>query len=107
MDKKEKFFKSFMTLLFIAFIGICISNKTGYKEYEMHKRVELTKEQIEKFESDVKNNRNIDINNYVNDTKEDYSNEMSKISLSFSNFTSKYIKKGISDVFDVLSKFLS
>ena len=106
MDK-EKSVRTFMSLLFIIFIGIYVSNKTGYYEYELHKRVELTNEQIEKFEDDVKNNKNIDIKDYVGETKEDYSNEVSRASTSFSNFASKYIKQGINGIFDFLNKLMS
>ena len=58
---KEKILRTIFLFLFIIYIGIYASNKTGYYEYEMHKKVELTNEQIEKFEEDVKNNKKIDI----------------------------------------------
>ena len=107
MNKKEKAVKTCLTTLFIIFIGLIVSNKNGYSEYEMHKKVELTNEQIEKFENDIKNNKNIDIDNYLKNITEDYSNNISTTCLNFSNTTSKYIKRGISDIFDILSKLLT
>lgn len=107
MNKRERIFKSFMTLLFIGFIGIYISNKSGYNEYDKHKKVELTNAQIQKFEEDVKNNKDIDINDYVGEIKEDYSNGISNLSVNFSNITSKYIKKGITDVFNIINKLMN
>jgi len=104
---KENTLKTILILLFIAFIGISISNKTGYYDYEFHKRVELTNEEIEKFEEDVKNNKEIDINDYRGNTIEDYSNKISKFGNSVSNITSKYIKKGINEILDTLNKLLS
>lgn len=103
----EKFLKISFILLFIVFITIYISNNSGYYEYELHKRVELTNEQIEMFEDDVKNNKEIDVNDYIGNTREDYSNTFSKMGASFSNFTSKYIKEGIEGIFKMISNFMS
>ncbi len=103
----EKIVKTSLIFLFIVFIVIYISYSNGYYEYELHKRVELTNEQIEQFESDIKNNENIDINDYTGNVVEDYSNTFSKISSSFSNFTSKYIKEGIEGVFKIISNLIA
>ena len=84
-----------------------ISNNKGYYEYGLHKKMELTNEEIEKFENDVKNNKSIDVEKYLKDSTKDYSNEISRLSLSFSNFTSKYIKMGINDLFKTIDKLMS
>ena len=104
---KEKIFNTILLILFLTFIGIYVTNASGYQEYEMHKKTELTKEQIEKFENDVKENKNIDIKDYVNENITDYTNEFSKTSLSISNFMGKYIKDGISSAFNFINGFLS
>ena len=49
----EKLIKTIFTILFVIFVTIYISQATGYYEYELHKKSELTKEQIQKFEKDV------------------------------------------------------
>lgn len=103
----EKSFKTTLIILFVVFITIYITHASGYYEYELHKKVELTNEQIEKFESDIKNNKNIDVNDYVGNTIEDYSNNFSDLSLSFSKFTSKYVKEGIKGIFNIISNALS
>ena len=102
----EKILRTSFILLFIFFITIYVFYNSGYYEYELHKRVELTNEQIEKFESDVKNNENIDVNDYVNNTIDDYSNAFSDVGASFSSFTSKYVKEGINGVFKMISKLM-
>ena len=104
---KEKVFNTILLILFLTFIGIYVTNASGYQEYEMHKKAELTKEQIEKFENDIKENKNIDVNDYINENITDYSNEFSKKSLTISNFMGKYIKDGIISTFNFISKFLS
>jgi len=103
----EKSVKTLFIFLFIIFITLYITHESGYYEYELHKKVELTNEQIEKFESDVKNNKYVDVNDYINNTVEDYSNNFSKLSSSFSNFTSKYVKEGIKGIFDIISSMIS
>lgn len=103
----EKVLKTIMIFLFVIFLTIYISNNKGYYEYGLHKRVELTNEEIAKFEEDVKNNKDIDVNEYLKDSTKDYTNEISRISLSFSNFTSKYIKMGINGVLKTIDKLMS
>ncbi len=103
----EKVLKTIMIFLFVIFLTIYISNNKGYYEYGMHKRIELTNEEIEKFEEDVKNNRDIDIEEYLKESTKDYSNGISKISLSISNFMGKYIRQGINGVFKTIDKIMS
>lgn len=103
----EKILRTIMIFLFVIFLTIYLSNSTGYYEYGMHKKVELTNEEIEKFEEDVKNNKQIDIEDYQKDKSKEYSNEISRISLSISNFTSKYIKMGINKVFKTINKIMT
>ena len=68
---KESAVKTVFILLFICFLTIYISQATGYYEYKLHKKAELTKEQIKKFENDVKNNEKIDLNDYLKDGVKD------------------------------------
>lgn len=103
----EIILKRTFIFLFVIFITIYIFYGNSYYNYDLHKKVELTNEQIEKFESDIKNNNNIDINDYVGNTTEDYSNNISDLGLSFSNFTSKYVKLGIKSVLDIISGLMS
>lgn len=104
---KEESLKVVFILLFIIFITIYISQATGYYEYELHKKTELTKEQIKQFEEDIKNNKNIDVTKYIENDAKKYSNEFSKIGSNFSNVTSKYIKKGINEVFKIINRLIT
>ncbi len=102
----EKALRTFFIILFIIFVTVYILYNSGYYEYELHKKVELTNEQIEKFENDVKNNKDIDISDYTGNSTNDYSNAFSDVSASFSNFTSKYVKKGINGVFTIIGRLM-
>lgn len=104
---KEKVFNITIIILFAIFMTIYLSSNRGYYEYGLYKKVELTNDEIKRFEEDVKNNKSIDVEKYLKDSTKDYTNEVSKISLSISKFTSKYIKKGIDGIFKTIDKLMS
>ena len=103
MNKKEKIFRTFMTILFIGFIGIYISNKNGYNEYEKHKRVELTNKEIQKFEEDIKNNKEVDIKDYLVNEEVDYTNRFTRLMYGISDNGNKLARKIIKGLFKKLS----
>ena len=83
-----------------------ISVGSNYYEYELHKKVMLTNEDIKRFEDDVKNNKEVDIDNYIS-SRVDYSNSFSKASTKVSKETKKYIKQGIEGLFNIFSKMFT
>lgn len=83
-----------------------ISVGSNYYEYELHKKVMLTNEDIKRFEDDVKNNKEVDIDNYIS-SRVDYSNSFSKASTKVSKETKKYIKQGIEGIFNLFSKMFT
>lgn len=103
----EKILKRILIFLFVIFVTIYIFYGNSYYNYDLHKKTELTNEQIEKFENDIKNNVNIDVNNYLSNTNKDYSNNISELGVNFSNFTSKYIKIGIKGILKAITGFIS
>lgn len=103
----EKIFNKTLFFLFLVYLTIFIFAQNNYYDYEAHKRVELTNEEIEKFEYDIKNGNNIDINDYVSKTKDDYSNKLSNISSNFSETTSKYVKSMIKGIIKIIDKYFS
>ncbi len=103
----EKITKTIFIFLFIIFVTIYISQSSGYYEYELHKKTELTKEEIDKFEKDVKAGKQIDLENYMNKNIKDYSTTFSKAGSNFSKITSKYIRKGIEELFIFIESLLT
>ena len=75
--KYENTFKIIFIFLFVIFLTMYISVGSNYYEYELHKKVMLTNEDIKRFEDDVKNNKEVDIDNYIS-SRVDYSNSFSK-----------------------------
>ena len=110
-EKKQNFAKYlcklFVVIIFISFLTLYFSQKTGYFEYEQYKKTSFTKEQIEKFEQDIKDGKEVDITNYLDNKNNDYSNKVSKLGLSLSKGIEKTIKSGLNKVIDMLNNALS
>lgn len=105
-DKKLKVFKFIFLLLFIVYLTIYVSQLTGYYEYKNYQKTMLTKEQIAKFEDDVKNGKNVKINDYVVNTNKNYQTNLSKMGFNVSELISKLVNKGINSSFDFLVKLV-
>ena len=98
----NKIFRYSLLVSFVTFFALYLSQSTGYFEYRNSKKVALTNEQIEKFEKDVKEGKNIDIENYIDSNNKSYQNSLSKAGLSISNVTEKAIQKIVGGSFKVL-----
>ena len=98
-NKKNKILKTIFILCFISYLTFYIAGQTGYYEYNARRKMTFTKEQIEKFEHDVQEGKNIDIQEYLKNTDKDYQNKISKATLSISEGISKITKKGVNTIF--------
>lgn len=88
-------------MIIIILIYICsyyIAN-SGYYEYDLQKRTILTNEKIKEFETDVKNNKDIDLKNYLEYEEIDYSNKITNIVYNTSDTGTKLIRKLVKYVF--------
>lgn len=94
-----------MTLLFL-FLGLYVASRNGYVDYQARNQMILTQEQIAKFEEDVKNQRPIDIENYVIREEELYDNQLSRTSLKLSNTIGRTVQNVLNFVFGKLEKML-
>lgn len=108
-EKKKiiyKIFKKIFLGIFIGFSVLYFSQATGYYEYRLHEKVVLNQEQIEKFEQDIKDGKNIDIDEYTVEEVKDYSNSISNIGLKISDNIGETVKKSINSIFKYLSKMV-
>ena len=109
-DKKKlinKIFKMILIISFAIFITIFISNEYGYYEYKKHEQVTLTQEQIKKFEQDIKDGKNVELNNYITNQNKNYQTSFSKLGLNISNSISGVVKKSVDSLFSKLGKMIS
>ena len=82
--------KIFIAFIFLSFFMTVILSMSGYYQTELQKKMILTNEAIETFEKDVKDGKEIDINNYVEINKKNYDNNFTK--------TGKYVSKKIEKI---------
>lgn len=105
-NKKNKVFKFIFMIFFISFLVIYFSELTGYYEYQNYKKSNLTEEQIKKFEKDVQDGKEIDLNEYLIIEDKKYNNTLSKVSNKLSNTISNIVQNGVENTFKFLSKLI-
>jgi hypothetical protein len=82
---------------------IYFSEITGYYEYKNYQKNVMTKEQIEKFENDIKEGKKVNPNNYVLADTTKYNNKLSDVADNLSDGISKIIKGGVNNTFRLIS----
>ncbi len=101
-----KIMRRIFTILFIGFTVLYFSQATGYYEYQLHEKVILNEEKIKQFEQDIKDGKNIDIDDYVKEDVDDYANTVSKVGLNISSKVGDAMKNGIASIFNYISKMV-
>ena len=96
----------FFTLVFL-FVGLYSGSNAGYIDYQARNQMVLTEEQIKKFEEDVKENKPIDIENYVINKEETYNNNLSRLSLKLSNAIGKTFQNTLDYLFGKLEGMMN
>ncbi|MEE0699764.1 MAG: hypothetical protein U0M66_04180 [Bacilli bacterium] len=107
MISYKKIFQGFIWLLFFSFLVLYFSQANGYYEDLNNKKTTLTEEKIKQFEEDVRNGKEIRVENYVVNMKKDYGNVVSNFGLFTSQTISKYFKKGLTSVFGGIDKMVN
>ena len=102
----NKFIKVLLLFIVIIFLVMFFTSSSGYYEYELNKKTNLTQEAIERFEQDVKEGKEIDINNYLVNEKKDYNNKFSNAGLTLSNNIKKIFSEGVKFIFDSIGNLV-
>ena len=104
MEKKKKihWFLKVLMVLFIVYISLTIAISTGYYEAKLNEKTVVTEEGMRRFEEDVKNGKEVDIKDYIDDRHEDYASKTSKAGLTISKIVEKFMTDGISKMINVL-----
>lgn len=102
----NNFIKVFLLAFIIVFLVVYFSSSNGYYQYELNKKTNLTQEAIQRFEQDVKDGKEIDINNYLVNEKKDYSNNFSNAGLKLSNNIKKIFSEGVKFLFDSIGNLV-
>lgn len=104
--KKVKWLKYIGILLLFIFLFSYFIEYSGYYEYNLQNKKNLTELQIEMFENDIRNGKKIDIDSYLIDNEIDYSNSLTKTTSEVNLKLNEYLKKILTGGLDVLGKFI-
>lgn len=103
--KKSKWLKYIINLTLIIYSFIFFMVNLGYYEYAYYKKKVLTEEQIEKFEKDVLEGKELDINEYLSKDDE-FIVKKKRLPLKISELIVSMTSKGINIVFNYLNKLI-
>ncbi len=106
-SKINKNAKRIFYLLVILFITLYFANQTGYYESRLQSKTNLTKEAIERFEKDVAEGKEVDINNYIDTSVKEYNNKYSSLGLGISNAIDKGVNKSIDFFLKIIKTLFS
>lgn len=103
--KKKKRHILFIVILFlfITFMSLYFSQINGYYDYTQYNKKTITEESMEQFETDVAEGKEIRIENYLNDTYKDYSNNLSNFGLKTGKVLENFMTSGIKRAFKIFS----
>ncbi len=104
--KANNIVKIVLVSLVLLFIGLYISQISGYYEYTNSKKNVLTEEAIQRFEKDVKEGKNIEAKNYLEEQK-NYNNKASRLGIKVSNIIEKGFNKSMNYIFKEINKAIS
>lgn len=99
----NKFFKYSVSIFAFVFLILYFSFGMGYFEYANGKKARLTEKEIEKFEKDISEGKEVDALNYIYE-KGNYQNNVSKIGLTISNACYKVVNRSAKVCFKFLEK---
>lgn len=103
--KLNKFFWHVFLTLLMTFFTLYTAGKAGYYEYTNNEKKVLTEEQIKKFEEDIKEGKQIDIESYLV-VKENFQSKNKRMGLKISEFIGDYTKIGVDKIFKMLNNLV-
>ncbi|MBR3661241.1 MAG: hypothetical protein IKN63_05030 [Bacilli bacterium] len=102
MKKKLKFIP---IILIIIFLALFYAYQNGYYEKYSRDKINLTNKNIEQFEKDILDGKDVSIEDYLEEEKS-YETKTGSISLKISSKLENTINKGIKLIFKKISKFV-
>ncbi len=104
--KPKKILKMLFICLIILFSLAYLIEKTGYYEYHLQQKKNLTSEQMKQFEKDVQEGKKVDLNQYLEKTVVDYSSSLTRSATAVSLKVNKTINFFLKDGLKILEKFI-
>ena len=104
--KGKKIIKFISMSIFLVFIMAYVIEKSGYYEYNLQDKKNLTEKEIKRFEEDVKKGKDVDVYKYLKNNKRDYSSNLTRATSNFSINLNDYLIRTINGTFDVISRLI-
>lgn len=104
--KHKKLLKFLGGIIILIFLFSYFIEFSGYYEYNLQNKKNLTEAQIAQFEADVKAGKEIDLDSYLSETTIDYSNSLTRSTSEASLKLNNYLKRILTGGFDILGKFI-
>lgn len=101
----KKIIKHIPLIIIILMIGLYFSYQNGYYDKYMREKINLTNQNIEKFEQDIKDFKDVTINDYLEEDKS-YATKTSNMSLKVSDKLENVINESIKFLFRKISSFV-
>lgn len=100
-------FRFILSFLIVLFLCIYVAGKTGYYQNKIANNTLLTNEAILLFEKDVAEGKEVDIKDYLQNTKKDYRNVYSKTGYQISNSIDSFLNDGVGKFFGILKSLFT
>ena len=104
MDKK--IIKLLIIPISLVFISSYMISTSGYYEYNLQRKTIITNEKIKQFEEDIKNNKEIDLIDYLDDKEINYTNKFTTLIYNISDNSNKLARKTIKYIFKKLGSLI-
>jgi len=95
----KKISKFIIIIICIIFSASYLVSESGYYEYTMQQKTIITNEKIKEFEQDIKDNKDIDLKEYLDKKEMDYSNAFTNLIYNLSDNSNKLARKTIKYIF--------
>lgn len=101
----KKVLNNIPLIILILLLGLYFSYQNGYYDKYMRDKIKLTNQNIEKFEQDIKDFKDVTIEDYLQEEKS-YATKTSNISLKVANKLENVINEGIKFLFRKISSIV-
>lgn len=105
--KKDNIFKIVFCILLLVYLSLYFAGISGYYEYRNYKKMVLTEEQINRFEEDVKEGKEINVEDYIVEENNNHNNKIANAGKKLSFTISSSMSKVLTKCFKVISNFIT
>ena len=103
-EKNSNSILKILLFLFVLFLIIYLSGKTGLYEFKTYTKTHLTNDAIKKFENDLDKGMDVTLNDYIISKEKNYTNIVNKTGSFISNGIESIMNNGIKKTVKILKR---